>query len=195
MKNIIEEWNKTGKTMQDALKLMGATATAKYTTAIKHASIAGYDITPNMVVAWYIRKVGEKASSPAGAVLYALQHPTDCFDAMVRQDAAVFALKKVEPPKPQKITLANDDTKQRAWASDYWHERFKAADATCKDYVDQIQSLQRETERLKDHRQQLLEAIKHLFCECQNDPDRSTETERAMTHANLAIHSVGGWNT
>lgn len=106
--NTINEWNSSDKTMPDALRIIGAGAPARYVTAIKNAAIAGYDYTPEMVVACYMAKVKEGAISPAGAVLFCLNHPADNFDTMEKHANALFGVRQT-PVEPH-IVPVHDDT-------------------------------------------------------------------------------------
>lgn len=106
--NTINEWNSSDKTMADALRIIGAGAPARYVTAIKNAAVAGYDYTPEMVVACYMAKVKEGAISPAGAVLFCINHPADNFEAMEKNAGVVFGTRQTNA-KPQVVPI-HDDT-------------------------------------------------------------------------------------
>lgn len=105
--NTMNEWNASGKTMADALRIIGAGAPAKFITSIKNAAVAGYDYTPEMVVACYLAKVKEGAISPAGAVLFCLNHPADNFDAMERNASVVFGTRQTTP-EPKVVPIHDD---------------------------------------------------------------------------------------
>ena len=105
--NTIDEWNASGKTMTDALRIIGAGAPAKFITAIKNAAVAEYHYTPEMVVACYLAKVKEGAISPAGAVLFCMNHPADNFEAMKKHAGVVFGTSQT-PASPKVVSIHDD---------------------------------------------------------------------------------------